>query len=147
MASKGGTTRQPLEQLKEMEKEGRIRRFLWDVVTLRVFAYVLAQPASFVFILSLVLITLSMPPIALYIKNADQLPDLDTMRVSMSMDTTPRGKVQCLWRWARGRVHLCQLWYVGNVLNDPLCLWSDVELECVPGTVVQYEAVHIGRDV
>ena len=92
MASKGGTTRQPLEQLKEMEKEGRIRRFLWDVVTLRMFAYVLAQPASFVFILSLVLITLSMPPIALYIKNADQLPDLDTMRVSMSMDTTPRGR-------------------------------------------------------
>lgn len=93
MASKGGATRQPLEQLKEMEKEGRIRRFLWDVVTLRVFAYVIAQPASFVFILSLLLITLSMPPIALYIKNADELPDLDTMRVSMSMDTTTSRKV------------------------------------------------------
>lgn len=88
MASKGGTTRQPLEQLKEMEKEGRIRRFLWDVITLRMFAYVIAQPASFVFILSLVLITLTMPPMAMYIKNSDQLPDLDTMRVSV-------GKAQC----------------------------------------------------
>jgi hypothetical protein len=43
-------------------------------------AYVCAQPASFTFILSFVFITVSMPPMAAYIRNADQLPDLDAMR-------------------------------------------------------------------
>jgi hypothetical protein len=43
-------------------------------------AYVVAQPASFTFIISFLFITLSMPPMALYIKNAKELPDLDTMR-------------------------------------------------------------------
>lgn len=71
----------PDDQLREKEKDGRIRRFLWDVLTLRVLAYVISQPASFTFIASFLIITLVMPPMAAYIKNAHRLPDLDTMRV------------------------------------------------------------------
>lgn len=70
----------PDDQLREKEKDGRIRRFLWDVLTLRVLAYVISQPASFTFIASFLIITLVMPPMATYIKNAHRLPDLDTMR-------------------------------------------------------------------
>ena len=84
MASRSAS-RLPEEQLREREKDGRIRRFFCDVLNLRVFAYITAQPASFVFILSLLFITLSMPPVALYVKNAPELPDLDAMRVSTSM--------------------------------------------------------------
>lgn len=82
MASRSkAASRLPDEQLREKEKDGRIRRFLWDVLTLRVLAYVVSQPASFTFIASFLLITLVMPPMAVYIKNANELPDLDTMRV------------------------------------------------------------------
>ena len=84
MASRGRTSKLPEVQLREKEKDGWIRRFVWDVLKLRMFAYVVAQPASFTFILSFLFITLSMPPMALYIKNAKELPDLDTMRVSSS---------------------------------------------------------------
>ena len=80
MASKA--SRLPKGQQREKEKDGRIRRFLCDVLTQRVLAYVAAQPPSFAFILSLLCITLTMPPMAAYIKNAGPLPDLDTMRVS-----------------------------------------------------------------
>ena len=82
MASKSTGPRQPLEQLKELEKDGRIRRFLCHVLILRVFAYIAAQPASFFFILSLMVITVSMPPVALHVRNTGSLPDLDAMRVS-----------------------------------------------------------------
>lgn len=90
MASQGKVaSRLPDEQLREKEKDGRIRRFLWDVLTLRVLAYIISQPASFTFIASFLFITVVMPPMAVYIKNADELPDLDTMRVRTSdWDTT-----------------------------------------------------------
>lgn len=74
-------SRLPEEQLREREKDGRIRRFICGVLTLRVLAYIIAQPASFTFITSFLFITLTMPPMAAYIKNAGDLPDLDTMRV------------------------------------------------------------------
>lgn len=77
-----GPSRLPDEQLREKEKDGRIRRFICDVLTLRVLAYVCAQPASFSFIFSFLIITITMPPMALYIKRSPELPDLDTMRVS-----------------------------------------------------------------
>ena len=80
---RGGGSRLPEEQLREREKDGRIRRFLWDVLTLRILAYVCAQPASFSFILTFIFITTSMPPMATYIRNAAQLPDLDSMRVGI----------------------------------------------------------------
>lgn len=71
----------PEGQLREKEKDGRIRRFLWNVLTLRMLAYIVSQPASFTFIASFLIITLVMPPMAAYIRNAHELPDLDTMRV------------------------------------------------------------------
>ena len=79
--SGGGGSRLPEEQQREREKDGRVRRLVWDVFTLRVLAYVCAQPASFTFIVSFLFITLSMPPMAAYIRHTQQLPDLDTMRV------------------------------------------------------------------
>ena len=81
MAGKSTGLRQPMEQLKELEKDGRIRRFLCHVLILRVFAYIVAQPASFFFILSLMVITVSMPLVALHVRNTGSLPDLDAMRV------------------------------------------------------------------
>ena len=86
MASSGGAdgrggSRLPEDQLREKEKDGRIRRFIWDVLTLRILAYICAQPASFTFILAFLFITVSMPPMAAIIRHKVQLPDLDTMRV------------------------------------------------------------------
>lgn len=86
MASSGGAggrggSRLPEDQLREKEKDGRIRRFIWDILTLRILAYICAQPASFTFILAFLFITVSMPPLAAYIRRPAQLPDLDTMRV------------------------------------------------------------------
>ena len=71
----------PPDQQEELEKDGRVRRFLCDMLRLRVIAYIVAQPASFLFILSLFLIALCMPPIGWYISSVDNLPDLDSMRV------------------------------------------------------------------
>ena len=70
----------PEDQQREKEKDGRIRRILCDVLKLRVLAYIIAQPAAFTFILALLLIAASMPPIGSYIKTHN-LPDLFTMRV------------------------------------------------------------------
>lgn len=87
MASKadGGITKRslPSEQEREREKDGRVRRFLCDVLRLRVFAYIAAQPAAFSFIVSLFLIAACMPAIGRYIATSEELPDLFRMRVRL----------------------------------------------------------------
>ena len=77
----GGKGLLPTEQEREKEKDGRIKRLFCDVLRLRILAYIVSQPAAFVFIVSLFLIALCMPAIGRYVANADQLPDLFTMRV------------------------------------------------------------------
>ncbi len=84
MANKGegGTKRSlPPEQEREKENDGRIKRFLCDVLRLRVLGYIVAQPAAFTFILSLFLLAVCMPAIGRHIISAHQLPDLFAMRV------------------------------------------------------------------
>ena len=115
-SARGSTTRLPENQLREREKDGRIRRFIWDVLTLRMLAYVFAQPATFTFIVSFLFITVSMPPMAAYIRNADQLPDLDTMRVGTlhrSTNHTPCNPISVIFS----------------------------ELECVPWSTAKYGTV------
>ena len=108
-SARGSSTRLPEDQLKEKEKDGRIRRFIWDVLTLRILAYVFAQPASFTFIVSFIFITVSMPPMASYIRNADQLPDLDTMRVGTLHRCTNQYIPDCFRAGMRILVD-CRVW-------------------------------------
>ena len=75
-------SRVPLDQLEELEKEGRCRRIVCDVLTLRVIGYIVKQPASFMFIIALFAIVVCLPFIGLYIKRQKVLPDLDAMQVS-----------------------------------------------------------------
>lgn len=77
----GSRRRLPSEQQEVKEKDGRIRRFLCNVLQLRVLAYIVSQPAAFLFILSLFLIALCMPFLGVFVKNSSDLPDLDSMRV------------------------------------------------------------------
>lgn len=83
--------RLPSDQDKEMKKDGRIKRFLCNVLQLRVLVYIATQPASFLFILSLLVISLCLPFLGAYIRNKswDQLPDLDSMRVWCSLSHQP----------------------------------------------------------
>lgn len=82
--------RLPSDQDKEMKKDGRIKRFLCNVLQLRVLVYIATQPASFLFILSLLVIALCLPFLGAYIKTKplQQLPDLDSMRVWCSPVTS-----------------------------------------------------------
>ena len=83
--------RLPSDQDKEMKKDGRIKRFLCNVLQLRVLVYIATQPASFLFILSLLVIALCLPFLGAYIKTKplQQLPDLDSMRVRCSLGHHP----------------------------------------------------------
>ena len=110
MASRG-KAKLPEDQLREKEKDGRIRRLVCDILTLRIVAYICAQPATFTFIIAFIFITLAMPPMAIYIRHSSELPDLDTMRVSPG--TIFRG---------------CYVFY--RVL-------STAELECISGSSSQ----------
>ena len=76
--------RLPPEQQMELDKDGRCRRILCDILRLRVFAYIARQPAPFMFMLSLFLISITLPLMGLYISRVNGLPDLDAMQVCMS---------------------------------------------------------------
>lgn len=71
----------PLDQFEELEKKGRCRRIVCDILTLRVLGYIVKQPASFMFIITLFAISVCLPFIGLYIKGQKDLPDLDAMQV------------------------------------------------------------------
>ena len=73
--------RLPPEQQRELNKDGRCRRILCDILRLRVLAYIARPPAPFMFILSLFLISITLPLVGLYISRVDGLPDLDAMQV------------------------------------------------------------------
>lgn len=60
---------------------GGIARCLCDALRLRVLAYVVAQPAAFVFVATLFLIAACMPLVAAYVSASDRLPDFYSMRV------------------------------------------------------------------
>ena len=79
--------RLPPEQQRELNKDGRCRRILCDILRLRVLAYIARQPAPFMFILSLFLISITLPLVGLYISRVDGLPDLDAMQVIVSLET------------------------------------------------------------
>ena len=76
-----GQYRLPPQQQKEKENEGRCRRLLCDIVKLRIFKYILKQPASFIFIVSLFLIAVTLPLLGVFIASKGELPDLDAMQV------------------------------------------------------------------
>lgn len=73
--------RLPPEQQRELNNDGKCRRILCDILRLRVLAYIARQPAPFMFILSLFLISITLPLVGLYISRVDGLPDLDAMQV------------------------------------------------------------------
>ena len=75
--------RLPPEQQRELDNDGRCRRILCDTLRLRVIAYIARQPAPFMFILSLFLISVTLPLVGLYISKVDDLPDLDAMQVTV----------------------------------------------------------------
>ena len=77
--------RLPLEQQRELNNDGRCRRILCDILRLRVLAYIARQPTPFMFILSLFLISITLPLVGLYISRVDGLPDLDAMQVCTCM--------------------------------------------------------------
>ncbi len=70
------------EQSEEAEKSGRCRRILCDVLTLRILGYILKQPPSCTFIVTLGVIALCLPFIGLFIEGKERLPDLDAMQVT-----------------------------------------------------------------
>ena len=55
--------------------------FFCSTLRLRVLGYVIQQPPSFLFVISLLILTSVIPFIAVYIENAPQLPDTDEMKV------------------------------------------------------------------
>ena len=140
--SKGGS-RLPEEQLREKEKDGRIRRFICDVLTLRVLGYVCAQPASFSFILSFLIITLTMPPMALYIKYAPELPDLDTMGVRKGAGTSS------YWVYIMKCAYFFQSWnaYLGKLPELGLCVSGDSYAFTAPSAAEEVASAFVDFDV
>ena len=76
-----GKNKLPPEQQRELDKDGRCRRFFCDILRLRVVGYIVRQPTPFTFILSLFLISVTLPLVGLYISRKEGLPDLDAMQV------------------------------------------------------------------
>ena len=77
-----GKSKRLNEQLENKESGGGCRKILWDILTLRVLVYVLKQPPSCMFIVTLFVIAGCLPFIGLYISKQPVLPDLDAMQVS-----------------------------------------------------------------
>lgn len=72
------------------EKERPCLKIVFRVLTLRILFYILKQPPSFIFILTLFVIAVCLPFIGLYIKGDRVLPDLDAMQVRV------RVRVSCV---------------------------------------------------
>ena len=69
--------------------------YLTGILRSRTLAYVVAQPPSFLFIVCLLLIAVLLPLLAIYVQNADHIPDLDTMMVRI-LNNARYGLALCL---------------------------------------------------